>query len=637
VAGAVVVRIWVYRAWVQMKLKSAQVEHFKSITDSGEVDLAGNAICLVGKNESGKTAFLEALYRLNALPTGHRTQFEERFDFPRQRRMRERKTLGKLRPITTTWELDDDDAAAIAAELGQGALADRVVTVSRDYENTRYIGVEIDESAVIAHLLAEARLDRSVAKDAETVEDLRATLAAIAEPSEGQQALIIELAELDANAVAREIAAARMPKFLYFDEYNELPGRISIPFLQNADEASLDTSERTALALLRFAGVEAEDFDEANYEDRRVAIEGARATLTQELFEYWRQNTQLRVDLDLDYKTPAIDGVRVPPYLEVRVENLRHGVTLNFGERSRGFQWFFSFLAAFSQYREGEQDFILLLDEPGLGLHASAQEDFLRYIDEDLAHNHQVIYTTHSPFMVQPTEVERVRLVEDKEKVGTTVSNEPLGVSRDTVFPIQAALGYSLSQSLFLGPDNLVVEGPSDLLYLTAISEHLRDAGRAHLDARWVLVPVGGLEKVPSFIALLGAQLNVAVVVDGAAGGTQRLKEMVDKRVIEADKVLPLSQITGGKEADIEDLFTEAFYVELLNASGVLSKVKAGALPKGNRITARVAKHLEVKPYDHYRPASYFTRHQADWLAKLDEPTLERFETLFGEINQRLS
>ena len=487
------------------------------------------------------------------------------------------------------------------------------------------------------HLVADAGLDPSIADGVGTIEDLRATLQEIGAPTEGQQALLTEIADLDADATARKIVLARLPKFLYFDEYNELPGRISIPFLQSADEDALDTRERTALALLRFAGVEAEDFDESNYEDRRAAIEGARATLTQEVFEYWSQNTDLRVHLDLDYKTEAIDPERVPPYLELRVENLRHGVTLNFGERSRGFQWFFSFLAAFSEYRDSDADFILLLDEPGLGLHASAQEDFLRYIDEDLARNHQVIYTTHSPFMVQPTEVERVRLVEDKEKIGTPVSNEPLGVSRDTAFPIQAALGYSLSQSLFLGPDNLIVEGPSDLLYLTAVSEHLRDAGRTHLDERWVIVPVGGLEKIPSFIALLGAQLNVAVVVDGAAGGMQRLQDMIDKRVIEADRVLPLNQITGGKEADVEDLFTDAFYVELLNASGVLPKVKPSDLPKGNRITARVAKHLADKRYDHYRPASYFTRHQADWLPKLDEPTLERFEQLFAEINRRLS
>jgi hypothetical protein len=96
-------------------------------------------------------------------------------------------------------------------------------------------------------------------------------LTAIGAPTEGQQALIAEVADLDANAVARGIVAARLPKFQYFDEYNELPGRISVPFLQSADEDTLGTSERTALALLRFAGVEAEDFDESNYEDHLPA------------------------------------------------------------------------------------------------------------------------------------------------------------------------------------------------------------------------------------------------------------------------------------------------------------------------------------------------------------------------------
>lgn len=620
-----------------MRLTSAHVRDFKSITDSGEVKLDREVICLVGKNESGKTAFLEALYRLNPLATGHRTMFDERHDFPRQRRMRERKTLGNLHPITATFELDDADVSAIEQQLGVGAVASRTVSRLRNYHNDRYTNVTVDETATVKHLVAEAGLAPDLAEGVSTVDALRKTLAAATEPTEGQQALAAKIGEFDPHQVARNMVAARMPKFLYFDEYNELPGRISIPYLQNVDEDDLTTSERTALALLRYAGVEAEDFDETNYEDRRAAIEGARATLTQELFEYWRQNTELRVDLDLDYKTSAEDVKRQPPFLDVRVENLRYGVTLNFGERSRGFQWFFSFLVGFSEYRDRDEDLILLLDEPGLGLHASAQDDFLRYIDEDLAQNHKVIYTTHSPFMVKATELERVRLVEDKDKVGTTVSNEALGVSRDTIFPIQAALGYDLSQTLFLAPDNLVVEGPSDMLYLTAISEHLRAAGRTSLDDRWVVVPVGGLEKIPSFVALLGAQLNIAVVVDGAAGGMQRLQDMIDKRVIEASRILPLNGITGTKAADIEDLFTEKFYVDLCNACGILDKTKAGDLPRGDRITIRIAKHLGVKRYDHYRPASYMTRQQGTWLPQLDEPTMVRFEQLFTEINARLS
>lgn len=610
--------------------KTVRVKDFKSVTDSGVIRLDDDITCLVGKNESGKTAILEALYRLNPASTGHRGEFDERHDFPRQRRTRERKTLATLTPITVGFELDDVDVRIIEYTLGKGVVASREVSVSRTYDNNYTVSVTTDEAAAVRHVIEKAGLDASAAGGATTMAALGTALAAIAEPSEGQTKLAADIADLDVNASARRTIVRRMPKFLYFDEWSELPGRISIPYLQSADETTLDPQERTALSLLRLAGVEAEDFDESNYEDRRAAIEGARATLTSELFEYWRQNTELRVELDLDYKTPAVVAAKQPPFLDIRVENTRYGVTLNFGERSRGFQWFFSFLAAFSEYRDSDEAVVLLLDEPGLGLHAAAQQDFLRYIEEDLAQNHRVIYSTHSPFMVQATKIERVRLVEDQSKVGTKVSNEALGVSRDTAFPIQAALGYSLSQSLFLAPDNLVVEGPSDLLYLTAISDHLRRAKRTHLDPRWVIVPAGGIEKVPTFVALLGSQLNVAVVVDGASGPTQRLQTMVERNVISADHVLTLNDFTSTKVADIEDLLGEDFYVELLRASGAIPKRKA--LPKGDRLVERAARLLGVPRFDHYAPAAYFMRHQAEWLPKLDRDALDRFERLFERI-----
>jgi len=618
-----------------MMPKTVQVKDFKSVTDSGVIRIDDDITCLVGKNESGKTAVLEALYRLNPASTGHRGTFDERHDFPRQRRTRERKTLGTLTPITVVFELEDADVADIEDRLGTGVVATREVSVSRNYDNDYSVAVVIDEAAAVRHVIEKAGLDPSIGSTTRTMAALRTALAGIAEPSEGQQKLAVDIVELDVNALARAIVVRRIPKFLYFDEWSELPGRVSIPYLQTADEATLDPQERTALSLLRLAGVVAEDFDESNYEDRRAAIEGARATLTSELFEYWRQNTELRVELDLDYKTQAMEAAKQPPYLDIRVENTRYGVTLNFGERSRGFQWFFSFLAAFSEYRDADAAVVLLLDEPGLGLHAAAQGDFLRYIEEDLARSHRVIYSTHSPFMVQAAKIDRVRLVEDRPKVGTRVSNEALGVSRDTAFPIQAALGYSLSQSLFLAPDNLVVEGPSDLLYLTAVSDHLRQDKRTHLNPRWVIVPAGGIEKVPTFVSLLGSQLNVAVVVDGASGPTQRLQTMVEREIISADHVLTLNDFTGTNAADIEDLLGEGFYVELLRTSGAIPKRKA--LPPGDRLVERAARLLEVSRFDHYAPAAYFIRHQADWLPRLDSEALDRFELLFERINELLS
>ena len=95
------------------------------------------------------------------------------------------------------------------------------------------------------------------------------------------------------------------------------------------------------------------------------------------------------------------------------VYDTKHMVTTELGTRSRGFVWFFSFLAWYSDVQSQKKRVILLLDEPGLFLHAKGQEDLLRYFEAEVKGNHQLIYTTHSLFMVDPRQFKRVRIVQD--------------------------------------------------------------------------------------------------------------------------------------------------------------------------------------------------------------------------------
>lgn len=122
-------------------------------------------------------------------------------------------------------------------------------------------------------------------------------------------------------------------------------------------------------------------------------------------------------------------------------------------------------MAAFSEYEYSKKNIIILLDEPGLGLHGKAQADFIRFIEERLSQKRQVIYSTHSPFMVQPNKLERVRIVEEKDsEQGSKITEDVLTTDPDTLFPLQGALGYDLAQHLFISKDNLVVEGTSIIL-----------------------------------------------------------------------------------------------------------------------------------------------------------------------------
>ena len=137
---------------------------------------------------------------------------------------------------------------------------------------------------------------------------------------------------------------------------------------------------------------------------------------------------------------------------------------------------------------------LLLLDEPGLSLHGRAQQDLLRYFREQLAPYYQVIYTTHSPFMIDPEALLSVRIVEDVvtssgEVLGTKVREDVFATESETVFPLQAALGYDITQTLFVGKNVLLVEGPSDFLYLKWFSSELQHQNREGLDRRWVITP----------------------------------------------------------------------------------------------------------------------------------------------------
>ena len=145
-----------------MKLISARVCRYKSITDSESVQIANPVTCLVGKNESGKTAFLEALYRLNPLSSGLRKEFQELYDYPRRRLALDRKGIPTIQPVMAEFELEQDDVDALEAALGPGILKSQTISVSKNYENIRSWTITLDEQAAAKHLAKGTGLNQAV-------------------------------------------------------------------------------------------------------------------------------------------------------------------------------------------------------------------------------------------------------------------------------------------------------------------------------------------------------------------------------------------------------------------------------------------------------------------------------------------
>lgn len=279
----------------------------------------------------------------------------------------------------------------------------------------------------------------------------------------------------------------------------------------------------------------------------------------------------------------------------------------------------------------------MLLDEPGLFLHATAQANLLRYF-ETLPN--QIVYSTHSPFMIDPERMDSVRTVNLVEGAGTTVTNDPTG-DPNTLFPLQAALGYDLTQTLFVGTKNVVVEGVTDFWYLSTASGYLNAQGRTGLDTGIVITPAGGAQKTPYMVALLTSQkLRVVVLFDSEPKTEHTAKDLMRERLIRSDSILFVGQSFDPerKHADIEDLLDDDVYLGLVREA--YAKEIAGKTLTLNdnipRIVARVGDAFQQAglEFTKTRPASLWMRKMAtDPAAVLPGTAVAQFERLFISVN----
>lgn len=425
-----------------------------------------------------------------------------------------------------------------------------------------------------------------------------------------------------------------LPVFFRFTNYSTLQGRVDMRTLSSSEnEGPASSASQTARALLQLAQTTAEDIAQEGYESRRGELDAVQIDLTTQVFEYWKQNTELEVAFDVEPVTTQQPGgeTAVIRYLQIRLKDRRTGYSNNFSQRSSGFQWFFSFFAASSEFEDDDRSVIVLLDEPALNLHGRAQGDFLRFINDRLAPVSQVLYTTHSPFMVEAERLERVRIVEDQgPPLGATASSEVLASDPDSLFPLQAALGYDIAQNLFIGPHNLVVEGTSDFIFATLLSSKCLDTDRTGLDERWRLLPAGGATNIPTFVSLIGPHIDVTVLVDSDTKGMQRVTGMIERGLLESQRLIHVSSAVNNRNADIEDLFSEYEYLQLFNKTFDTDH-QTSDLPPGDRITKRLQ---ELNGgYDHGRVAETLLRNQD---TTITDATLDRFAALFEAINSTL-
>ena len=665
-----------------MELKDFRIQNYRSINDSGPID-ATRITAILGRNESGKSNLLRALSTLN--PPDGRKALNPIKDFPRHRKLQE--CTDRTPVVDTTWSLDTNEQAKLA-ELWPRAAGRASVRVGRTYgAQTLWVLIDTDRidfdpaeirasvrkivPAVKAKAEAlsepakgalEAAADKFAAEMSASATDqewaaealtalgaLRQALAAAnLELNENPERLVTDLEALADQIVGDEAAAAkarkwiaeRIPIFLYLDEYPEMAGHQDIAaYIARKSQGQLTQSDVNFEKMCKVAGLDPAQLhtlSQNNDQETRTQLANrAGSVITTAIRRLWKDRSlKVRFNLDAQHFDTLISD-----------PNSTYDVEVNLNERSRGFQWFFAFYVTFAADTDGgeAEDAILLLDEPGLYLHARSQGDLLKHLNSDFPN--QILYTTHSPFMVPTHRLDSVRTVSIEELAGTTVSNNPSGDAR-TLFPLQAALGYDLAQSLFVGPNNVIVEGVTDFWILSAVSAYLNDNGRIGLRSDITLTPAGGAQKVPYMTALLTSEeLQVVVLLDLEKESQATKMELVRSKLLREQNILFVTEAYSTnppKEADIEDLLAPEVF-EALVMEGYAKEIDNKPISVNLNIP-RIAKRFESALKDKgiefhkTRPARIFLNKMAVTPDSLMQSEIvDRFERLFAAINRRFS
>lgn len=595
-----------------MRLSKVRIQNYRSIIDSGWIDIEKNKTILVGSNEAGKTALLQAIQQINPPPDS--PKFSPLSDYPRSKY--NDITTKKVNPseisvVEAHFLLEPDDIE----DLPDG-FDNCTYVFTRRLDNQagysiqggpkieKYSNITKDLTRLCAHIdprvpqaqdgiLPEKPSDKlaaitktwadNTAIDGDNAVSLNLWLESIliyidenCEAEENRYDKIKKIISISNNSkIALEVLFKRLPIFVYFNNYFRVKPRLHLEHLAKRIEENLlddnqyDYGNQCLLRLLGFTArhlsnlgktqepalnnTEALKTYRDQLDERGYQLNSASIQLTDEICSVWSPNpsrdeaNRLRI---------IADG----QYLKVVVED-SIGVEIELDQRSEGFQWIVSFFVVFfAEALDKHKNAVLLLDEPGMSLHGLKQREFRNTISR-LANKNQTIYTTHSPFLVGPDELDIVRVVEMLDRrIGTKVHTTIASGDPAAILPLQEALGYDLAQSLFTQQRNLVLEGLTDYWYIEAIVQLLSDAKITNLIDKIALVPAASAGKVVYYATILYAQkLKVAALLDSDSAGDQAAQQETLVHTLKNKGIIRTKDVYIGSvnRPEIEDLLRE--------------------------------------------------------------------------------
>lgn len=525
-----------------MKLSSYCVYNFRSIEDSGWIECS-DTTTLVGVNESGKTNLLKALWKFNPVREG---EIDILHDMPVTLLSELRDKKEEVKFISVKFILEENDNKELEALTNSEIDGLEYVIVTRYYDGKYKV------SFSEGYKQKESNNDEN---------------------------------ENEKKYLPLEQAVVKiMPSFVYYSNYGNLSSKIYLPhalkWINGEKIQGIETNSeqvRTLKVLFDFVKLNPQEImdlgkdpkviamlknrnvteasqeeirkAEKDKEQRSILLQSAGAYLTKEFKNWWKQGLyRFRFEADGDY-------FRIWVSDEKRTEE----VPLEL--RSTGLQWFLSFYLIFLMESQNEnKNAILLLDEAGLTLHPLAQKDLVSFFDS-LSQNNQIINTTHSPFIIDSTNIDACRVVYVDSNGHTVVSSDLRQgsdkLNEKSIYAVHAAMGLGVSDVLLQGCQGVIVEGASDQHYFNAIKTFLIKEKIFTPLQEIVFMPSGGVRGISGIVSMVASKAGDLpyVIIDSDKSGEDAKKKLVQSLYKGNEKkIIDIKDYSHVKNAEVEDI-----------------------------------------------------------------------------------
>jgi hypothetical protein len=434
-----------------VKLVKLNISNFKNISDSGTFPV-NDVTCFVGKSDTGKSNLLHALSLLNH-PWKRRMSYDLE-TYP-QNKMNDYHNINaedseegiasKDKVVEATFTLHDSELATLEQKFGEGCLPENEIVVRAGYDNKLHWEFDYNEVAYLKKIVELKSLPSSFMSKLTGNEGVANMLLLIAEYEEydtEMESFKEHLKILEKRGMRDEMIEGYfetwIPKTHYYTPFSLLDGSFSLKRATAAMINIIDNEDaHLPLTFIKFMGA---DLDELmwgsafNYKELRGTID----SLLEEVLKNVSENFDISKDskLKMILKSIEVDQIQDDTEAIISVENVHNNAVVSLDDTALSYRWILTMLSVLAVIEKGEQNVILLLDNPGLFMQVVDQMKFLGFLYGGISEKLQVMYTSQSPFMIDSAHLEDLRYVYSDNGSGTQVTDDMSSIDPKTRFLI---------------------------------------------------------------------------------------------------------------------------------------------------------------------------------------------------------